>query len=1573
MNAFAWDLAAGFLLEEPQAVSAAAQAIARGACETGETLYGRLYMGARKLVGARRLVVAVLSLFSALMFAGALAAAPALATTPAACTSSEPIPAAPATGSSCSVSNESQLASILQQVDTASEADSTATPVVTPSTTTIDFTDSIQLTSELPFVDGPVAIDGEGYSLTSADLNGKPEYRGLLLFNSANEFTDCGPGDGDGLCQYAPPNSTTMTVENLTIANTVALGGSGGDGAGGGAGLGGAIFVGNGVAVTLSDDAFSGDSAAGGAGGVYTGSGGYGGGGGMGGNGGDSGTDAGTSGEGGGGGGLGVGADGGTSDGVNVQGGPGIAYGMENGGWGDADLACDSGANAGGSDGGGGGAGGSVGGGSGGGGLSPGTPGTATDENGCGDSGGPYGFGGGGGAGGINGEDGGFGGGEGAPDLTSPPTVQDGGNETGFGGGAAGSNTPSYDNNQSSGFAAGTGLANSGDLMGGGGAGLGGAVFVQTGASVTVTGTLTESGAGVSGGTGGCESSECGGNGSGYGGAIFLQGQGGTINTIAINQYGRQYLDVGGPSGSTLTFSPAAGQTQTLGDSVTDELAALGVDDVLVTPWTLELDGAGTLDLAGNDGFGAAVLNAGTLVVPAGARLGSTVTINSGAELIDTGQVTGQVTLQPGGILCAAAPPSNFTNNGGTVATLASGCTTPPTASISAPGAGGTYTVGQSVSTQFQCSAGANATLQSCSDSNGATGGTGKLSTSTAGVYTYTVTATDAGGEKSTASITYTVSSPCSQSSLTFGLVQITVPSGSCLQPSVNGDTYSTPGPLTINGLSLPALGGGAEYVATKPTTEHPGGLFGVQASGAIPDVAIDLGSSDGIDLNAGAISWNLPAAPVSGSGIGTVASLSVPATALLKGMKIGGSVSMDMGIDSSGTYYTSFVFTVDLPNMFKNGPGQGAGGLTGSASVRVDSAGVHFNGISVQVANAYIGTLQVKSACFAYLPDGDTGVSACPAPAMPATPVPNISCTGAGGDNWSGSADIVLPVASKPELSLYGDVAGGSLAGLSAQASNLNIQLAEDVFLNSVGLTICLPNSAEPFEIEGSAQVGAIKDGSSGDLVDVNGTFSYIDAYDGQPWVLNLGGAVTVGGTQVGSGVIEFYGSNALYFQVNSSISLMGVVSVAGDVEGWLETASPYQFNVQGDIGLDITDVGSFDGSAAVSSLGVSGCATVGSVSYWVPEEDSDWEWYEPWLIHWVQESVTWQAGFGYYWGASSPSVWGSSCDIGNYELTAPAGIESSAIAKRATTANTSSFRVTDAQLPVAVKINGAGGAPQVEITMPSGRVIAPPAAGKIGEKIPGIGMLLENKPAHATMLLLTSPTKGAWHIKAVSGSVPVTSVQTAKALPPPEVLGAAKSLSSGKVGLGVAYSLAAGEKMTLYVTGPHHRTQVLGAAKGKACPGVRHGGPADQLCEHLTFTPSYGPSGKRTISGAVTNSKGLPVANVKIASVEVRFPKAAASKPAIKRRGRHALIEWLPVPRATRYAVGVVLGDGRKLSFTTTRVSVTVNKLTKTDSVKATVWPVLPDGVIGKPATAKLKSGASEVGSKPKPKRKR
>ena len=82
----------------------------------------------------------------------------------------------------------------------------------------------------------------------------------------------------------------------------------------------------------------------------------------------------------------------------------------------------------------------------------------------------------------------------------------------------------------------------------------------------------------------------------------------------------------------------------------------------------------------------------------------------------------------------------------------------PPTATIHSPSTGGSYTVGQSVPTSFSC---ADSTfgpgIATCKDSNGATSGTGSLSTATTGPHTYTVTATSTDGQTATASISYSV------------------------------------------------------------------------------------------------------------------------------------------------------------------------------------------------------------------------------------------------------------------------------------------------------------------------------------------------------------------------------------------------------------------------------------------------------------------------------------------------------------------------------------------------------------------------------------------------------------------------------------------------------------------------------------------------------------------------------------------------------------------------------------------------------------------------------------------------
>ena len=404
----------------------------------------------------------------------------------------------------------------------------------------------------------------------------------------------------------------TVSISNLTITNLYRQGGAGNLGqfaGGGGAGLGGGLFVGSTAHVTLDNVQVTSNTAVGGGGGgIASFAQGAAGGGGLGGSGGIP-----FNGASGGGGGIGATASGGST---GIEGLPGIVTGAGSGG-------SSYGGQAGGADGGGGGGG--IAGGSGGGGINPGAAGLITGGNG--------GFGGGGG-GGASGGAGGFGGGGGGGDASN-------GGAGGFGGGGGGGTNFFGASGGAGGFGGGNGgTGGTSGAAGGGGAGLGGGIFVMQGGTLTVTGAATISGNSVIGGAAGVTGATAG---QAYGAGIFLQGNG------------------------TQTFSPGAGQTQTISDSIADQTGSGGTG-ANAGSWGVVMNGQGTLVLTGNNTYsGGTTIDSGTLQT-SGNGLGSgAVTLNGG-----TLQATGTTTLQGaltvgtnGGTLQSANGGSFVLNAGG--------------------------------------------------------------------------------------------------------------------------------------------------------------------------------------------------------------------------------------------------------------------------------------------------------------------------------------------------------------------------------------------------------------------------------------------------------------------------------------------------------------------------------------------------------------------------------------------------------------------------------------------------------------------------------------------------------------------------------------------------------------------------------------------------------------------------------------------------------------------------------------------------------------------------------------------
>lgn len=120
------------------------------------------------------------------------------------------------------------------------------------------------------------------------------------------------------------------------------------------------------------------------------------------------------------------------------------------------------------------------------------------------------------------------------------------------------------------------------------------------------------------------------------------------------------------------------------------------------------------------------------------------------------------VASSPGHYVCTVSA----TNHAGSSSQSSAAVTVsgPPTASIASPASAGSYTQGQSVTTSFSCTEGADGPgLASCDDSTGTrttSGGQGHLDTSTPGSHTYTVTAISKDGLTGSTAVTYTVKPP---------------------------------------------------------------------------------------------------------------------------------------------------------------------------------------------------------------------------------------------------------------------------------------------------------------------------------------------------------------------------------------------------------------------------------------------------------------------------------------------------------------------------------------------------------------------------------------------------------------------------------------------------------------------------------------------------------------------------------------------------------------------------------------------------------------------------------------------
>jgi hypothetical protein len=791
-------------------------------------------------------------------------------------------------------------------------------------------------------------------------------------------------------------------------------------------------------------------------------------------------------------------------------------------------------------------------------------------------------------------------------------------------------------------------------------------------------------------------------------------------------------------------------------------------------------------------------------------------------------------------------------------------------------------------------------------------------------------------GHTVVAAKTVTVTESCQQK-VAFGIVEVTTQG--CLTRA--GNRYETSDAVKVNGIALAAPGGGRKFAATLPSDTYPGGRI------ALANTSIKLGQ---LTVYRGDINWNPPAG---GQGDEKqVAILGVPDDASLFGLPVTGTVAFRLGLDNAGRHYATFPLHIALPSIFKGGPEQGSGGISGDAAVRVDESGPKFDGIKLQVNNAWIGKLQVENVCLSYAPAFSQAVEPCEAPELDGQPY--VTCaSNSNVDRWDGAAVLQLPVPAKTRLAMFGGLAGGKLSKLGGFVDNLGttLPITESLFVNRIGVGLCI---GPPIVVRGDVGIAFLPPPGVKEVLAINGYFRYTDAFQQSPWSLELGGSVEVFDYLIGTGRIILRPNGSIDAGVNAGVNFANVVSLNGSINGWLEIPTR-RFNLDGQI-RGCLSVLCAQADGVFSNVGVAGCFDAGRIVWWELVKDRNWSPWFWWRLHWERREIQLKAGFGYSWSSSRVSLFGGSCYLQSYRSTRLLPTRAAGAA--------SGVRIPRGQPATALRIVGTNGPPKVTVTGPDGTKIVSPAGASAAER-KGKWMLVENPSDGSTSVLLVKPAGGTWTVDGDG----IKSVDTAGFQQPSSVRGAV-TLRHGRREVHVAYSLPKGATLSLVERGKGAQRTIAKRVRGRACPGDSSGpGGQKMLCARVRFKPSFGPGGKRKIL-AVVEQGGKPLDVSTVASFKAPKPKLPKRPGRLRifRQNSTVLAAWTPPAGTVGQIAYARLSDGRRLSFEPRpRCGVIrIRGVRRTVSVTVQAYGLRQDMEGGKVATVTLKSKRARAGAK-------
>jgi hypothetical protein len=511
-------------------------------------------------------------------------------------------------------------------------------------------------------------------------------------------------------------------------------------------------------------------------------------------------------------------------------------------------------------------------------------------------------------------------------------------------------------------------------------------------------------------------------------------------------------------------------------------------------------------------------------------------------------------------------------------------------------------------------------------------------------------------------------------------------------------------------------------------------------------------------------------------------------------------------------------------------------GGASGQATLLANNTdGLELTSLHIGVDDLDLGALEIKNLAIDY---------------------------SRSGNMWSGTATLYIPAGS-PYFDIQAQVEfdDGQFTMGSFQVGPFypGLPIFTDAFITGFGGGFDIRPPLKRFF--GSIDIGAIPLDLPNYTIGVTGTVS-ITFPDSGPVKVEVDGSGSVHGLQIGTAKMIFQTNG--YFEVDGDLNLdLDVAQYDSSLKAFVDLpGKEFSAELSGDLLVDGYGIASADG--IISSKGVGACG----------------------------KYLLLEIGFTYPWGGS-PTPMLESCDLGPLRVQ-PVSAESAAARAHAAIA---SVPVSAGTSVSDISVTGSGGVPSVVLTDPEGHTVIPQTLSPATVHAAAIAVSFAK--TNTTLIALRTPHAGGWQVAAAPGSVPITSVASARGY-------AAPMLNAHVTGRGYQRALH------YDVTSRSGLSVTFAEQGGRVYKTI---GTARGARGTLRFSPAAGAAGRRAIYAIVTES-GTPRERVKVASYTAPGPARPGRVKGLRvdARGGSFRITFGTATNAAHYLLRLTGSDGRR-----------------------------------------------------------